>query len=312
MEKIENKEFSGERSQYFAHDLNYDKCLFKEGESCLKHTKNVIIENTVFDYKYPLWICENVLVKKSHFNEKAKSGLWYVKNFRLEDSLIEAPKEFRRSSGIKLINVNFTNAQETLWTCSNIKMKNVKARGDYLAMNSKNFYADNLELEGNYFLDGAENIEIHNSHLVSKDAFWNCKNVTVYDSYIWGEYLGWHSKNLKFVNCTIESNQGLCYVDGLVMKNCILVNTDLAFEYSRRINADIKSSIVSVKNPCGGKIKAMEIETLILNPARCNVKSTKIICDKITNVYSKDPNANENDFLEMPLMQFILGKKNGI
>ncbi len=296
MDKIKDKNFCGERAQYFAHDKNYESCLFKDGESCLKHVKNLIVEDTTFNYKYPLWIAKNVCVKKSHFNENSKSGLWYTKNILIKDTVIEAPKEFRRSHGINLLNVEFLNAAETLWTCSKINLKNVKAKGDYFAMNSKNFYADNFNLEGNYFLDGAKNIEIHNSRIISKDAFWNCKNVTVYNSYIWGEYLGWHSKNLRFVNCTIESNQGLCYVDGLVMKNCTLINTELAFEYSRRIDAEIKSSVVSIKNPCGGKIKAQAVETLILNPSRCNVKATKIICDKVTNVFSRDPNENENIF----------------
>ena len=40
------------------------------------------------------------------------------------------------------------------------------------------------------------------------------KNVTVYDSFISGEYLGWNAKNLTLINCTIESSQGMCYIDG--------------------------------------------------------------------------------------------------
>ena len=92
-----------------------------------------------------------------------------------------------------------------------------------------------------------------NSKLISKDAFWNCENVTVYDSVIIGEYLGWNSKNFKFVNCTIESNQGLCYIENLKMVNCTLIKTDLAFELST-VECDINSSIDSVKNPISGTI----------------------------------------------------------
>ena len=33
---------------------------------------------------------------------------------------------------------------------------------------------------------------------------------------------------LRFINCTIESLQGLCYIDNLVMKNCKLINTTLS------------------------------------------------------------------------------------
>lgn len=290
----ENQTLTGERAEYFANGNEYSNCVFKDGESPLKHSSDIKIENSQFEYKYPLWIAENVCVENSTFCELGRSGLWYVKNMSIKNTKIIAPKEFRRSSGITLDNVVFENAAETLWTCSDIKLKDVKATGDYFAMNSQRFYADNFTLDGNYFLDGGKDIEVHNSHLNTKDSFWNCENVTVYDSHIIGEYLGWHSKNLRFVNCTIESNQGLCYIDGLVLENCTLVNTDLAFEYCSNVNAEIKGKIESIKNPLSGKIKADEIGTLILNPNRCNPSLTEIECNKIGQKYTEDPNPNEN------------------
>jgi len=292
-EKVE-QHLTGERAEYFSKDTVYRKCEFSDGESPLKHGKDIKVEDSVFHYKYPLWNTENVEVKNSIFHDLGKSGLWYTKNFSITDTVIEAPKEFRRSSGIYLKNVKFTNAAETMWTCDDIKLENVQAKGDYFAMNSCDFFADNFELDGNYFLDGGKNIEIHNSKLISKDAFWNCENVTVYDSEIVGEYLGWYSKNLKFVNCRIESNQGLCYIDGLTLENCTLVNTDLAFEYCTNINAKVLGRIESIKNPCGGKIEVPEIGTLILNPKRCDVEATVIKCEKIGSKFTEDPNPNEN------------------
>lgn len=288
-----NEIFSGERAKYFDSDSTYVNCEFKDGESPLKHSRNITAEKATFSYKYPFWIAENIHVKDSIFHELGKSGLWYTKNFTIEDTVIEAPKEFRRSEGIFLKNVRFENALETMWSCKNIRMENCYAKGDYLAMNSSDFYADNFVLDGNYFLDGGKNIEIHNSKINSKDAFWNCENVTVYDSEIIGEYLGWHSKNLKFVNCKLESDQGLCYVDGLTLENCTLVNSPLTFEYSTKIDATITGKILSVKNPCGGIINCDEIGTLILNPKRCDTNKTEIVCKKIGETINEDPNPNE-------------------
>lgn len=285
--------FSGERAEYFQNFAEYENALFFDGESPLKHSQNLLISKSEFQWKYPLWNVTDVRVQDSVFHEMAKSGLWYVNNISIENTLIEAPKEFRRCKGIYLNEVKFNNAAETMWSCSDIKMKNVYAKGDYFAMNSKNFYADNFTLEGNYFLDGGSNIEIHNSKLISKDAFWNCENVTVYDSYINGEYLGWYSKNLKFVNCTIESDQGLCYIDGLTLENCTLINTTLAFEYSTNIKAEVVSKIDGVKNPGSGYIKAKEIDMLIMNPARVDVTKTLVEAEIIGKKYSEDPNPNE-------------------
>ena len=296
MKEVKDQIFTGERAQYFAKDISYKNVVFEDGESVLKHGKNIFLDEVTFNYKYPLWLTEDAHVKNSVFHEMGRSGLWYTKNTFIEDSVIEAPKEFRRSSGIVLKNVSFTNAAETMWSCTDIKLEGVKAKGDYFAMNSSRFYAENFFLDGNYFLDGGKDIEIHNSVLLSKDAFWNCENVTVYDSKISGEYLAWHSKNVKFVNCTIESDQGLCYIENLVLENCVLKNTPLAFEYSSGIKADIKGKIESVKNPCSGKIRADEIGTLILNSERCNPDLSEIECSKIGKTYSKDPNPNENEF----------------
>ena len=129
-----------------------------------------------------------------------------------------------------------------------------------------------------YAFDGAKNLEIRNSRLMTKDCFWNCENVTVYDSHILGEYLGWNTKNLTFVNCTIESNQGLCYIENLKMENCRLINTSLAFEYAENIDADITSDIDSVLNPGSGEIRVKEIKELIIEPDNCDIKRTNIIC----------------------------------
>ena len=160
-------------------------------------------------------------------------------------------------------------------------MELVTAKGDYFAMNSQNMVIRNLTLYGNYSFDGAKNVEIRNSRLLSKDAFWNSENVTVYDSFISGEYLGWNAKNLTLVNCTIESLQGMCYIDNLVMKNCRLLNTTLAFEYST-VDAEITGKVDSVLNPTGGVIRADEIGELMIEQDKVDPAKTKIICKQGT------------------------------
>ena len=164
-------------------------------------------------------------------------------------------------------------------------MEQVMVKGDYLAMNSTDMNIDQLTLYGNYPFDGAKNVEIRNSKLLSKDAFWNSENVTVYDSYISGEYLGWNAKNLTFINCTIESLQGLCYIDNLIMKNCKLLNTTLAFEYST-VEADITGRIDSILNPAGGTIIADSIGELTIkrdqvDPAKTIIQCRDQICKEV-------------------------------
>ena len=112
--------------------------------------------------------------------------------------------------------------------------------------------------------------------MLTKDAFWNCKNIKVKDSYICGEYFGWNSEDIVLENCTIESLQGMCYIHGLTMKNCKLINTTLSFEYSD-VDAQIEGHIDSVKNPSSGSISADTIGELIMEEERVDTKATKIV-----------------------------------
>lgn len=292
-ERTENKKFTGERAEYFSQNKIYTDSLFADGESQLKHSTNIEVDNSIFGYMYPLWNSKDIEVKNTKFEAVGRAGVWYSENLKFENVCIDAPKEFRRCKNVCLKNVDFKNGAETLWSCNDISLENVTVKGDYFAMNSSNIRVDNLTLDGKYPFDGAKNVEIHNSRFTTKDAFWNCENITVYDSYIRGEYLGWESKNLKFVNCTLESEQGFCYIDNLTLENCTLNNSNLLFEYVTNINADIKGKVDSIKNPGSGIIKAEEIDTLILNKKRCNPSATKIICEKINKTYTEDPNINE-------------------
>lgn len=279
MEKkvIRQDYLTGERALFMSKNLAIYDSVFAEGESPLKESENIELHDCLFRWKYPLWYCKHVRAEKCTWFDMARAGVWYTNDIEVRDTIIEAPKNFRRCDGVRLTNVNFPDAQETLWNCSNVEMDHVVAKGDYFAMNCKNMKLDHFELVGNYSFDGACNTEIHNARMLSKDAFWNTDHVIVYDSFISGEYLGWNAKNLTLVNCTIESLQGMCYIDNLVMKNCKLINTTLAFEFST-VDAEITSNINSVMNPSGGTITADHIGELILEKDKIDPQKTKIIC----------------------------------
>ena len=279
--EISREYLTGERPLFHGNGLRINETIFTDGESPLKESRNVHLTNSSFQWKYPLWYSKNAVAEDCTWLEMARSGVWYTDHLLVKNTLIEAPKNFRRCHDITLENVFLPNAAETLWTCDGVKLNRVQAKGDYFGMNSKNIQINDFQLAGNYAFDGAKNIEVHNARMLSKDAFWNAENVTVYDSVIHGEYLGWNSRNLTFINCTIESLQGLCYIENLVMKNCTLLNTTLAFEYSTGIDAQINGKINSVMNPSGGVIQADEIEELIMEKDKINPADTQIICPSI-------------------------------
>ncbi len=276
MKHIEEQIFTGERALFHEQGLSINHSIFEDGESPLKESRHIEVEQSIFKWKYPFWYSKDVTIHNSALLDSARSGIWYTDNIRISHSTIEAPKTFRRSTDIRLEHVDMPNASETFWMCDGIFLHHVSAKGDYFAMNASNIKAKDFRLAGNYAFDGCKDVEITGANLLSKDAFWNCENVVISNSFIIGEYIGWNSRNLTFIDCTIESLQGFCYIDGLTLKNCRLLKTDLAFEYCKDIHADITTAINSIKNPINGVIHAAGIDEIIFDDPQINPENTCI------------------------------------
>jgi len=268
--------YNEERALFTAQDILVRDSEFDVGESPLKHSTDVETSGVIFKGKYPIWYSSNVNVHNTVFDQGARAALWYTNDLTITDTKYHAVKGIRRCRGVRLENVEFTDGPETLWDCSDVSLKNIRVKGDYLGMNCSDMEIDGLYLDGKYSFDGCRNVTMKNSVIIGRDAFWNCENITIENCKISGEYLAWNTKGLTFINCEIESLQGLCYINGLVMKNCTFRNTTLAFEYSS-VDIDINGSIDSIINPLGGIIRVDSIGELILEPERVNVKATRIL-----------------------------------
>ena len=276
MEKYSKKQFTEERALFSSCNTVVEECTFSEGESPLKESCHIEVDKCVFQWKYPLWYCCNVKVKETTFDETARSGIWYTEDILLENCQINAPKTFRSAKNVRLISSNMPNAKETFWGCEDIKIFSVTAEGDYFGAHCQRVEVDGLCLKGNYLFDSSKDVVVRNSTLESKDAFWNCENVTLINCTIIGEYLGWNTKNLKLINCKIESHQGLCYIDGLVMDHCEVTNSDLILEYCHNIDVEIITEVDSIKNPYDGRIAVKGVKELILDRKYVNPSKVKI------------------------------------
>lgn len=279
MTTIENKEFGGERPLFATHDLRLIDVTIHAGESALKECSDIEAIRCRFEGKYPFWHVDRFIIRDSLFTEGARAALWYSSDVEMTDTQVDAPKMFREMRGIRLERVRIPDAQETLWHCSDIVLRDVEvANADYLFMHCNNIDIDRYNQKGNYSFQYCKDVVIRKAEIHSKDAFWNTENVTVYDSDLNGEYLGWHSKGLKLVNCHISGTQPLCYCEGMVLENCVFdADCDLAFEESS-LDAEVNSVITSVKNPTSGRIRAKGYGEIIIDenikaPADCKIET---------------------------------------
>lgn len=249
-QKIEDKTFQSERSLYNLQNGLVTNCIFEgeeDGESPLKESSHIKVENCLFRLRYAFWHVTNGDVSNTKFGSTARAPFWYSKNISLKNVESESVKIFRECKDLLIEDSKFVS-EEPFWKTDNILVKNSEISGFYAFFQCKNVQLENVKFGGKYSFQYNKSLLIENSVLDTKDAFWHCENVVVKNSIIKGEYIGWYSKKMTFINCTIESHQPFCYAKNIILIDCKMPNCDLAFEKSS-VKGNVIGKIDSVKNP---------------------------------------------------------------
>lgn len=261
---IENRQFDEERALYFSQDCDIRNCVFAgpaDGESALKESRNITLQDCSFSLRYPLWHVKGFTMERTQMDEKTRAAIWYAEDGVIRDCTLGGIKAIRECSHIAVENCRVVSP-EFGWKSSDITLKDTRIESEYIFMDSRNVKLDHVNMKGKYSFQYMENLEIADSVLDTKDAFWHSKNVTVKDSVVKGEYLAWFSDGLTLINCEIIGTQPLCYCRNLKLVDCTMEDTDLSFEYSD-VEADIKGHVISVKNPKSGTITVDSVGEII-------------------------------------------------
>lgn len=269
MKIIKKKKYSKERELYNTKNAILSNCVFEgaeDGESPLKESTNIKLDNCSFSLRYALWHCTHVEINKTKFNDTCRAPFWYCKDIKLDRCILNGVKAFRESKNITIKNSEIISP-EFAWMCNNINFYKLILTSEYALFNSKNISMEDVKFNGKYSFQYIKNSAIENCVFNTKDAFWHAKNVTVKNSVIDGEYLGWYSDGLTFINCKIKGTQPLCYCNNLKLINCEMIDCDLAFEYSD-VQADLIGHIKSIKNPTSGKILYESCDEVILKDSK--------------------------------------------
>ena len=263
-EIIESKTFDRERALYNSDGLLLKSCRFDgpaDGESALKESRNVELENCFFNLRYPFWHDDGVKITDAEMTEMCRAAIWYSRNMEIAHSKLYGIKALRECANIKMRGCDVVSP-EFGWSVHGMEMLDTTVQGEYFMMRSDNLRFDNVTLKGKYSFQYIENSEFDNCNFDTKDAFWHAKNVTVRNSTVKGEYLAWYSENITFINCKIIGTQPLCYCKGLKLIDCEMIDTDLSFEKSE-VEATLTAPIVSIKNPLSGHIYVPCVDKII-------------------------------------------------
>ena len=192
-----------------------------------------------------------------------RAALWYSEDVQITDTKLHGIKALRECADVRIRSCDIISP-EFGWSVRGIDMKDTSVQSEYFMMRSDHLNFDKVKLKGKYSFQYITDSVFTDCEFNTKDAFWHAKNVFVKNSVIMGEYLAWYSENVTFENCTIIGTQPLCYCKGLRLIDCCLIDCDLAFEKSD-VEADINSSVISIKNPHSGKIIVESVGEIIMD-----------------------------------------------
>ena len=265
MTVIENKTFDEERALYGSVDVKTVGCRFDgpaDGESAFKESRDITAEDCLFNLRYPFWHTHTLNISDCEMTPLCRAALWYSDNINIKNTKLHGIKALRECENINISDSDIISP-EFGWFSKNITMLGSSAESEYFMLKAENLTFTDVTMKGKYSFQYIKNCTFRNCVFDTKDAFWHAENILVENCTIKGEYLAWYSKNITFVNCKISGTQPLCYCEGLKMINCEMENADLAFEKSR-VEAEITTPVISIKNPASGYIKVPSYDELIL------------------------------------------------
>lgn len=266
MELIENETLDDERALYGRHGIRVVGTSFAgaaDGESALKECSDVVVEDSFFDLRYPMWHDHGLTVRDSELTENARAAIWYSDHIDIAGSRLHGIKVLRECHDVALHGCDLVS-KESGWNLDRVSLDGCTVESEYFMMGTSHISARDCTFRGKYYFQYISNSEFDHIDIETKDAFWHAKNVTVRDSVVSSEYLGWYSDGLTLVSCRIFGSQPLCYCTNLTLVDCEMVDGDLAFEKSQ-VEATLTVPIPSIKNPASGRIEVPSVGELVMD-----------------------------------------------
>lgn len=114
---IENQTYDEERALYHSEECDIKNCVFAgkaDGESVLKESRDITLQDCIFSLRYPLWHVKGFSMQKSTMDEKTRAAIWYADNGIIRDCRLEGIKAIRECNHIRLENCRI-NSLEFGW-----------------------------------------------------------------------------------------------------------------------------------------------------------------------------------------------------
>ena len=181
MNLVENKTLDMERALYGSDGIVLKHCAFDgpaDGESALKESRNMEVENCFFNLRYPFWHDDGLNITGSEMTELCRAALWYSTHVTITDSKLHGIKALRECSQVSLRDCDVISA-EFGWSVHNMEMMNCTVQSEYFMMRSDHLAFRNVRLKGKYSFQYIHDATFDGCTFDTKDAFWHAKDVVV-------------------------------------------------------------------------------------------------------------------------------------
>ena len=164
MELVENKIFDEERALYGKTKLHLKNCRFDgpaDGESALKECRDIQVEDTLFNLRYPLWHVRGLKVGGSELTSLCRAALWYCSHVDVSGSRLHGIKALRECSDVSMADCDILST-EFGWSVRNMNMRHCTVEGAYFMLRSENLKLYNVQFKGKYSFQYIKNSIIEN------------------------------------------------------------------------------------------------------------------------------------------------------
>ena len=152
MRTIQDQTFDAERALYGSNDILVKNCSFDgptDGESAFKECRDVQVEHSFFNLRYPFWHDHGLVIRDSEMTELCRAALWYSDHITIENTKLHGIKALRECTNVKMSGCDIVSP-EFGWSAHHIEMEDCDAESEYFMMRSTGLHFSNVRMKGKY------------------------------------------------------------------------------------------------------------------------------------------------------------------
>ena len=152
MRVVENQTMDSERALYGSCGIMVRNCKFDgpaDGESALKESSDVVVEDSYFNLRYPFWHVHGLTIRNSEMTDKCRASMWYSDHIDISGSKLHGIKALRECSKVTITSSGIISP-EFGWSVHGLKMTDTTAESEYFLMRSSESHKFHPQYQGRF------------------------------------------------------------------------------------------------------------------------------------------------------------------